>query len=157
MAKGSILIVDDDDDCVKLMTLAMIRLGAGDRVAVARDGEEAMSYLKGEGKFADREEFPFPLLILLDLKMPRVDGFGLLRWIRHESPFWYLPVVVLTVSDLDKDVWKAYAAGANSYMVKAVGLDDLALQVKSVIDHWVRFSMTPGPLDVPAPPPKAPV
>jgi DNA-binding NarL/FixJ family response regulator len=83
--------------------------------------------------------------------MPRMDGFQVLHWIRKESPFWYLPVVVLTVSSLDNDVWKAYAAGANSFMVKAGSVDELALQVKSVIEHWVRFSLTPRPHDPPPP------
>jgi CheY-like chemotaxis protein len=157
MTGRPVLIVDDDEDCVKLLRMALERSGiGGNRFSVARDGEEALAYLKGEGAFADRIAYPIPALVLLDLKMPRVDGFQVLRWIRKESPFWYLPVVVLTVSSLDSDIWKAYAAGANSFMVKGGGVNELTMQLKSVIEHWIRFAVAPGPSDVPPPPPTPP-
>jgi DNA-binding NarL/FixJ family response regulator len=89
--------------------------------------------------------------------MPRMDGFQVLKWIRKESSFWYLPIVVLTVSSLDSDIWKAYAAGAHSFMVKGSGVDELTSQLKSVIEHWTRFAITPGPYDSPPPPATPPV
>jgi CheY-like chemotaxis protein len=152
-----VLVVDDDDDCIQLLRLALKRADIKeDCLAIVRDGAEAVAYLQGEGKFADRQRYPFPVLVLLDLKMPRMDGFQVLRWIRKESAFWYMPVVVLTASSLGCDIWKAYAEGANSFMVKGLSVDELAGQVKSVIDHWVGFSLTPGPQDVPPPPNQPP-
>jgi CheY-like chemotaxis protein len=147
MTRGPILLVDDDDNCVKMLSVAMEKLGTGNRLAIARDGEEALAYLKGEGEFADREKHPFPLLILLDLRMPRMDGLQVLQWIRKESPFWWLPVIVLTISESDRDMWEAYRAGATSFMIKGNCLEDLMAELKSVLDHWGNFSVHPSSED----------
>jgi CheY-like chemotaxis protein len=157
MIRGPILAVDDDEDSRDTLRLAMERLGAPKQMMFARDGEEALAYLQGEGEFSNRIVYPFPLLVLLDLKMPRMDGFQVLHWIRRESTFWWLPVVVLTVSSLDQDVWRAYQEGANSFMVKGVGIEELAMQIGSVIQHWVRFSVHPGTTEgAPPRPPSSP-
>src|SRR5439155_18638943 len=102
----TVLIVDDEVDTLTLLGLAIKRLPWRLNVATAQDGEEAAAYLKGEGPFADRKLFPLPRLILLDLKMPKMDGFEFLQWLRKEPDFHLIPVVALTVSILDRDVWR---------------------------------------------------
>src|SRR5689334_22237166 len=87
-------------------------------VQIVRDGGEAVAYLSGEGKYANRAEYPLPVLVLLDLKMPGMDGFEVLSWIRQRDGIRGLPVVVLTSSNEIRDVNRAYALGANSFFVK---------------------------------------
>src|SRR4051794_11741759 len=109
-----ILLVEDRDDDVVLIRKAFEKAGLTNPFQVARDGVEAISYLSGEGKFANREEFPLPWLVLLDLKMPRVGGFEVLRWIRSQPTLSRMIVLVLTSSEYIKDVQEAYKLGANS-------------------------------------------
>ncbi len=104
------------------------------------DGAEAISYLKGEGKYADREKFPIPYIVLADLKMPRINGFELLDWIRHQSSFPYIPVIVLTSSDETKDIHKAYQKGANSFLMKPFLPEDLQAIVEMVDSYWIKLN-----------------
>src|SRR5580765_6435282 len=94
----ALLVVDDDTDSLTLLGLAIKRLPLRVRFATVQDGEEAVAYLNGEGQYSDREKFPFPRLILLDLKMPKMDGFAFLAWLRKQPAIGLLPVVVLTIS-----------------------------------------------------------
>src|SRR5205809_22508 len=91
---------------------------------VVRDGEEAIAYLSGVGKYSNRSEYPLPDLMPLDLKMPRMNGFEVLEWIRRQASLSSLRVVVLTASDLMRDVNSAYKLGANSFMVKPMDFED---------------------------------
>jgi len=102
-----------------------------------RDGDEAISYLSGIGKYADREEFPFPDLLLLDLKMPGVDGLGVLRWVRQQYAPRHLRVVVLTSSPDLRDVNVAYRLGADSFLVKPLEFEDAAGLVRLVSSNWL--------------------
>src|SRR4051812_18517593 len=110
-AQPVILLVDDREDDVMLVRRAFEKARMDLAIQVVRDGEEAISYISGEGKFSNRDEFPLPWLILLDLKMPKVDGFEVLQWVRQESGWKSLVVVVLTSSDQMRDVNRAYALG----------------------------------------------
>src|SRR5437868_1652779 len=103
-----ILLVDDDPNDVMLIQRAFQKAGLRNNLKVARDGEEAVQYLTGEGSFADRQKSPMPFLVLLDLKMPGMDGFDVLSWIRREPELKRLLVVVLTSSNLQSDVDRAY-------------------------------------------------
>lgn len=96
------------------------------------DGDQAIAYLRGVNDFCDRKKYPVPQLILLDLKMPRVSGFDVLAWLRSDDKFKQLPVVVLTSSNHDADVKRAYDLGAKSYLVKPVGFEALVELVKTL-------------------------
>src|ERR1044071_1784775 len=113
----TILQVEDDPNDVFLLQHAMKKVGVANPIRVASDGQQAIDYLQGAGKFADREQFPFPCLVLLDLKLPYVMGLDVLRWIRERS--WKaLPVVMLTASGEDVDIATAYRLGANAFLTK---------------------------------------
>src|SRR4051812_32534922 len=113
-----ILLVEDREDDVLLVQRAFNAAKTDSVIQAVRDGEEAIHYISGIGKYANREEYPVPWLVLLDLKMPRVDGFEVLDWIREQPGLKSMIVVVLTSSDDLRDVNRAYALGANSFMVK---------------------------------------
>src|SRR3989442_654748 len=107
------LLAEDREDDIILIRRAFHKAHLLNPVQVVRDGEETIAYLKGEGRYANRAEYPLPALLLLDLKMPRKDGFEVLRWIRQEPGLRSLRVVVLTSSDRLQDVNLAYQLGAN--------------------------------------------
>src|SRR6516162_682562 len=113
-----ILLVEDREDDIFLVLRSFDRTGVTNPIQIVKNGEDAIAYLKGEGRFANRAEFPLPELVLLDLKLPGTDGFEVLRWIRMEPGLTGLRVVVLTSSEHIRDVNLAYALGANSYLVK---------------------------------------
>src|SRR6267142_5224903 len=113
-----ILLVEDREDDVLIIAKAFAEARLDNEVRVVSDGEAAIQYLKGEGIYADRSKYPLPNLILLDLKMPKVDGFEVLRWLRQQPAFANIVVVVLTMSTAIRDVNLAYQLGANSFMVK---------------------------------------
>src|SRR2546421_10494517 len=105
--QATVLLAEDDPDDVLLTQLAFEKARLANPLQVVRDGEEAIAYLKGEGKFADREHYPVPILLLLDLKMPRVSGFQVLSWLRKQPKLQELPVAVMTSSDHDPDAARA--------------------------------------------------
>src|SRR6476619_4385714 len=113
-----ILLVEDRGEDILLIQKAFHRAGVVNPRLAVRDGEQAIAYLSGTGPYSNRAEYPLPWLILLDLKMPRVDGFEVLKWIRSQPELRRLIVVVLTSSEQLKDVNRAYELGANSFMVK---------------------------------------
>jgi len=113
-----ILLVEDSEDDVFLFTRAMMKAHVSLPVYNARDGQEALDYLQAAGKFRDRQAFPLPSLIFLDLKIPLVHGFEVLRWVRSQPAFNHTPVVMLTASLEDKDRGRALQMGADEYMIK---------------------------------------
>ena len=115
----TILQVEDDPNDVFFLQHAMKKAGLTNPIQVAQDGQEAIDYLKGIGKFADREKFPLPCLILLDLKLPLIMGLDVLKWIRIQPTA--LVVVMLTASGEDADIAMAYHLGANGFLVKPSG------------------------------------
>src|SRR5207237_4295601 len=112
-----ILHVEDDENDVLLFEHALNKAGVDNPVHIASNGREAIDYLKGEGKFANRDEFPLPHLVLLDLKLPLVPGLEVLRWIREQAKL-PTPVIVLTSSENEADIEAAYRLSANAYIVK---------------------------------------
>src|SRR6476619_3845672 len=113
-----ILIAEDDANDVLLLERAFEKAGLRHSLRIVRDGEQAIQYFSGQGVYSDRNKFPLPFLLLLDLKMPGTDGFDVLRWARGEPDLKRLLIVVLTSSNLQTDVDRAYELGANSYLVK---------------------------------------
>lgn len=137
LQEASILLVEDDPNDVLLMQRAFERARLANPLKIVRDGEEAIEYLSGEGIYSDRENFPIPLLILLDLRMPRRTGFEVLEWLRSKPEFAEIPVVVLTSSEELPDVHKAYQLGANSYLTKPAQLDDLVQMMLRLRGYWL--------------------
>ena len=128
-----ILLVEDDSNDSLLLQRAFRRANLPHLLRVVADGEQAMAYLTGQDPYTDRDENPFPVLVLLDLKLPRKSGLEVLAWLRQQSELKDLPVVVLTSSRQTSDIDAAYALGANSYMAKPEGnFDDLAQMVKTL-------------------------
>jgi CheY-like chemotaxis protein len=136
MRKAVILIVDDDANDQFLIKTAFRDAGITDTIQTVNDGAEAISYLKGNGKFADRDAYLFPTFVLTDLKMPRVNGFELLRFLKSNPQLIVVPAVVFTSSADRDDVKRAYLFGANAYHVKSQTLDGLCEQLKLVHEYW---------------------
>jgi CheY-like chemotaxis protein len=138
-----ILLADDDENDVLLMRRAFNKAHITNPIHAVGDGEEAVAYLNGEGGFADRNQFPVPCLMLLDLKMPKKNGFEVLRWIRSHPALKRLPVVVLTSSKEVRDINLAYDLGANSYLVKPPDFQDLIRMMKSLEGYWLLLNQQP--------------
>jgi len=144
--KEFILLVDDDENDVLLLQRAFKKAGLANWFRVVTGGEQAINYLSGHGIYSDREKYPLPFLVLLDLKMPGTDGFEVLRWARSESDLKRLLIVVLTSSALQTDVDRAYELGANSYLVKPVEFDEMVHMVQRFQAYWSEINRTPtGP------------
>jgi CheY-like chemotaxis protein len=138
-----ILVADDDAHDTMLVELAVKRAELGLQLASVKDGEEAIDYLMGRARFADREAHPFPKMLLLDLKMPRLNGFDVLDFVRGQPALRRLPVVIFSSSDDPKDIQRAYDSGANSYLCKPHSNGDLSALLKALEDYWCKFNHFP--------------
>lgn len=136
LQKRTILLVEDNPDDEMLTLHALKDNHLANDVVVARDGVEALDYLFGKGKYADRDLSSQPQLILLDLKLPKVDGLEVLRQIRADERTKMLPVVILTSSKEDKDIVESYNLGANSYVRKPVDFAQFSESVKQLGLYW---------------------
>ena len=134
----NILLAEDNPDDVLLLQHAFKKAGVAHRLEVVCDGIEAMEYLNGENDYADREHHPFPDVLLLDLNMPRMDGFEVLGQVRRDAGYSGLMVHVLTASIREADVQRAYDLGANSYVLKPSGMGDL-VAFASALNQWHQF------------------
>ena len=143
LREGVILLAEDDPNDVLLIQRAFQRTHLANPVQVVRDGEEALAYLSGQGAFADRELHPLPVLMLMDLKMPRKTGLEVLAWLRQQPGLKRLPVIVLTSSNQSPDINRAYELGANSYLVKPAGFDSLLELVKNLDMYWLILNEKP--------------
>ena len=146
-----ILLAEDREDDIALIKRAFAKAYIVNPLQVVRDGEEAIAYLSGVGKYGNRAEYPLPDLMLLDLKMPRVDGFEVLKWVRQQPGLSALRVVVLTSSEAIRDVNVAYQLGANSFMVKPMDFQDVVQMSKFLSSYWLELSKTPESSRAPRP------
>ena len=137
-----VLFVDDSPRDTELALAAFEEYHLGNEVVVARDGAEALDYLYRRGEFADRPECQ-PTLILLDLKMPRVDGLEVLRQIKADAALRTIPVVVMTSSREEQDLVASYRLGANAYVVKPVKFQEFVEAVRSVGRFWIVLNEPP--------------
>ncbi len=140
---GTLLLVEDRDDDIELIRKGLRRGKVKNPIQVVRDGEDAIAYLSGEGKFANRDEFPLPALVLLDLKLPKVDGFEVLRWVRNQTGLKGLRVIVLTSSQEIRDVNKAYDLGANSFLVKPLDFEQFMATGELIREYWLKTAREP--------------
>jgi CheY-like chemotaxis protein len=139
----TILHVEDDPNDVLLIARAFRKAEVAAQVQVVNDGEQAMHYLSGSNSFSERERFPLPSLILLDLKLPRKSGIEVLEWVRSRPGLRRIPVVMLTSSKQTVDINRAYELGVNAYLVKPVNFDGLVDMVKTLDSFWLRVNERP--------------
>jgi CheY-like chemotaxis protein len=134
-----VLLVDDSVNDALLMRTVFERAGFVQPLRFARDGDEAIAYLRGDGLYHDREKFPLPTAVLLDLNMPRKNGFEVLEWIRLQPTLRRLRVYILSASSRAQDIEQAYDLGANSYLVKPGNLDGLMVLAKCLVS-WLKLN-----------------
>jgi len=139
----TILLVEDDANDVMLFRRAYHKCKLTNPLQVVGDGEAAQDYLAGSGKYADRETYPLPAMVLLDFKLPRKSGLEVLAWMRSQTGLKRLPVVALTSSRERTDVNRAYDLCINSYLVKPVAFDNLLQLVKSLGLYWMILNENP--------------
>jgi CheY-like chemotaxis protein len=137
MPEPAVLIADDDSNDIFFLRRAFQKAGLKHPVLDVPDGERAIHYLSGDQSYADRSRFPFPSLLFLDLKMPKVSGFEVLKWLNDQKSFPDLKVVVLSSSGLQSDIQKAKDLGADEYRVKPADIDDMIAMVKEVAERWL--------------------
>ena len=142
----TILLGEDNIDDVELMKIAFKRADLSNPVQVCRDGEEVIAYLEGKGRYADREHHPFPRLLILDLKMPRLTGLGVLRWVKEHPACCVIPTVILSTSMRKGDVQEAYALGANAYLSKPFDTGELKASLHDLFQFWSRCELPDLPV-----------
>src|SRR5262249_39850353 len=141
---GTVLLVEDDENDRLLIERAFDKGRIANPIRSVTNGEDAVAYLSGTGTFADRERHPMPVVMLLDLKLPRKSGLEVLEWVRQQSGLKRLPVVVLTSSREAVDINRAYDLGANSSLVKPVGFESLFELAKSLNLYWLMLNEDPA-------------
>jgi CheY-like chemotaxis protein len=136
----SILLAKDDENDVLLLRRAIQTAALNASLQVVVDGQEAIEYLAGEHQYSDRSKHPLPRLMLLDLRMPRLDGIEVLRFIRNRPQFSKLPVIVLTSSNNPSDIKRAYEAGATSYFMKPTDAQGVDEMIHVLHAYWLKFN-----------------
>ena len=145
MKRFCILQVEDDPNDISLFAFAFQKCLPDHTLKSVSTGREARAYLAGQDKYADRDAFPFPHIVLLDLKLPDDDGFEILRWIRAQPSMRSLVVLLFSASVFPGDVEKALALGANSYVAKYMDLDELSAFFRALEAYWFNFHVFQSP------------
>ncbi len=138
-----ILLAEDNPDDVLLTQRAFKKSNVANELIVVNDGQETLDYLFAEGKYEGRDTSIMPEVILLDIKMPRLDGLEVLKRIREDLRTKHLPVVILTTSKEEKDIVQSYCLGANSYISKPVDFDQFVEAVKQLGLYWLVLNQKP--------------
>ena len=137
----TVLLVEDNEDDIFFMKMACQRTGIPHDFHVVTDGDEAVQYLAGTGEFADRTRHPLPDLVFLDIKLPKRDGHKLLEWIRSQDVFRSLPVVMLTTSQAESDINRAYKLGVTSYLRKISCPAEFGQGVRVILKYWLELNI----------------
>ncbi len=140
---GTILVAEDDPTDAFFLQRAFAKGGIPVELHFVRDGQEAIDYLRGEPPFDARSAHPLPSLLLLDLKMPRLNGFDVLNWLKRQPGLKRLSVVIFSSSEESEDINKSYDLGANSYLVKPHAMEDLAKIVERLEKYWFEVNRHP--------------
>ena len=143
----TVLLADDQEDDVLLLKRAISKAVGDCRIQVVDNGDEAINYLKGKGQYGDRKNFPFPNVMILDLKMPRVGGLEVLEWLDQHPHCSVIPTVVFTSSAQPQDIKRAYELGTNAYFTKPLTFDDSVSVMAAIFNYWCLAH-------VPEPPPQ---
>jgi CheY-like chemotaxis protein len=146
-SKNTVLIVEDNEDDRILLSRAFKFAGIDNPVQVVEDGQEAVDYLRGGGKYSDRTVFPLPDVVLMDIKLPRLSGFEVLQSVRCVHELKGLIIIVITSSNQPSDIYRAYDSGANAYMIKPGNFADLLTFAKAFKAYWLQLNnaVTPAP------------
>lgn len=139
----NILLIEDNPDDATLVIRALKKCNLGNNLIHLSDGEQALNFLFGEGQFSERKVEDKPKLILLDLKMPKIDGLQVLKAIREDPRTKSIPVVVMTSSAEEKDIAATYSSGVNAYVVKPVGFDNFAKAITELGLFWLLVNQSP--------------
>jgi len=139
-----LLLVEDEDASVFFFQHVTKKLGITNELRVVRDGRAALDYLEGTGPFADRVGHPLPGLVILDVRLPRATGFEVLELIRARPETRNLIVLMMTASGSEEDIEKAYRLGANAYLIKPLGLENLEALIRSIRDFWLTQNHAPS-------------
>lgn len=138
-----VLIAEDSENDLLMLRRAFRQASITAPMQYVQDGEQAIAYLKGDGRFSRRDEFPLPDVLLLDLKMPRKNGFDVLEWVRTQPSLRHLRVVVLTTSEELRDVNRAYALGAASFLTKPVNFVEFKDTIQAMYNYWMALNRRP--------------
>jgi CheY-like chemotaxis protein len=142
MAVGGVtLIAEDVEDEVFIYQRAITKLGIPN-VHIVRDGSEVIEYLQGTGRYADRNTYPVPRCLWLDIKMPKMTGFDVLRWMKQNPNYKVVPTIIMTNSNVHRDIEEAYELGANCFFQKPRELSEM-IDLVALIDHFWKISLTP--------------
>lgn len=142
----NILLVEDNDDDIVLIQRALRKGGIQSPIHVMRNGEEAIAFLSGTGPYQETPLSLLPTIVLLDLKLPRKNGFEVLEWIKTHAHLSAMPVIVFTNSVQESDLKKAYALGANSYLKKPSTMAETTELLKTVSTYWLGYNKRPASL-----------
>ena len=141
---ATVLLAEDNEDDVLLTQIAFKKVRLANPLQIVRDGVQVLAYLKGEGRYADRFRYPFPMLLLLDLRMPKINGFEVLNWLQKHPELTHLPVAVMTSSENEPDIDRAYAVGADSYLIKPPNAEALLALVQRLKAYWLIVKEQPA-------------
>lgn len=149
MVEKAILLVEDNPDDIELTLRAFAKNNIMNEVVIARDGEDAIDLLFGTGQYAEKGPLPLPSVVLLDLKLPKIDGLGVLQRVRAHPRTRLLPVVVLTSSNEEQDLIQSYSLGANSYVRKPVDFHHFVSAVQQLGLYWLLLNETVPETEIP--------
>ena len=141
----TVVIAEDDEDAIHLLEAALQAIACEHAVRIVHDGHEALDYLKGEGRYADRTAFPFPDVLLIALKMPVVSGLEVLSWLNKHPECNVLPTIVFSSSNHPSDIKRAYSLGASAYFVKPIEFEQLKRILRSTFEFWGKCVKPPLP------------
>ncbi len=140
-----ILLVDDDKAYVKIALKTFAKSVIKTNIFVVNDGEEALQFMRNEGEYKDKAKFPRPGVILLDIKMPKVDGFQVLKELKKDPEYNFIPVIVLTSSKSEEDIVKCYRNGAASFIQKPIAYENFIKVIDSFNYYWHIINKLPNP------------
>jgi CheY-like chemotaxis protein len=132
----TVLLVENDLNDIFLVKRAFKMASLQTPLQIVTDGQEAIHYLRGEGKYSDRQAHPLPKLIVMDIKMPRLTGFEVLEWIKHDGLLRRIPVIIVSSSESPDDINHAYELGANAYMIKPMNYRQVEHLFESITHYW---------------------
>ncbi len=141
---SNILLVEDEEAHAELTRRAIRKAGNANRIDILTDGEEALEYVFNRGKYADKGKYPLPGLIMLDIKLPGIDGIEVLKQIKEHPLLKKIPVIMLTTSEREEDICQSYSHYANSYLTKPVGFKEFEEKIMQIDSYWMLLNKPPA-------------